>query len=236
MKDDIFLKQIQANGLCSKVYKKGEFIISNWKNNYSNIFVEEGILKMTISNAEGLTFTLQHIQGRILILSTSIFNDKAMCKYNLEVVSDTAKLYFLTIDNLTTFMAKSTNIMRYVIDCLEKQLTFVWSKLCDFSVHGKCGALCGQLLVWTYLFGEKQMNGTITIELIATLQDLGDSCGISHVASVSRMLSNLKKEKVIVIENGKIKILKLDILKINAPKIEEWFALNERQKWEKINY
>ncbi len=62
------------------------------------------------------------------------------------------------------------------------------------------------------------------------------SCGISHVASVSRMLSNLKKEKVIVIENGKIKILKLDILKINAPKIEEWFALNERQKWEKINY
>ncbi|MGK0552793.1 Crp/Fnr family transcriptional regulator [Enterococcus faecalis] len=235
MERDIFLEQIQLNGLCSKIYKKGDIIVSYWKNNYSSLFLEAGILKMTSDSAEGTIFNLHHIKGEVLVLSTSIFNDKVMCKYNLEVVSDTVKLYFLTADQLNTFMSKSKSVMMYVINCLQKQLTFLWSKICDFSLNGKCGAISGQLLSWVYLFGKKTVHNEIVIELATNLQELGNSCGIAHVSSVSRLLSDLKKEGVIIIKRGKLKILNIDSLKAKAPKIEEWYFLCEREKWNEIN-
>lgn len=235
MERDIFLEQMRLCGICSKIYNKGDIIINYWKNNFSSIYLEEGILKMTSDSSEGSVFNLQYIKGKLLLLSNSIFNDKVMCKYNLEVVSDTAKLYFVNSKILKHLMNNSKDLSLYIINCLQKQLTFLWSKLSDFSSNGKYGSISGQLLIWTYLFGKKNDHGDVVIDLSITLQELGNSCGISHVSSVCRMLSYLKKEGILVVENSKIKITNLEILKMNAPKIEEWFFFSENERWREIN-
>lgn len=229
-----FISELHESNLMPRSYTKGEVIMSHWKDNYASVFLEEGILKMTSDNSSGTVFNLQHISSEQLILSNSIVDDEVMCKYDLEVVSDTVKIYFITAEELKTVVCHSRGALLYTVNSLQKQVTFLWSKLSDFSINGKIGSLCGQLLIWSYLFGEKKET-EITIQLKVTLQDLGCACGIAHISAVSRLLTHLKKEEAIRIKKGQVSILDLDKLKEYSPKIEEWFKLNELEKWLKLN-
>ncbi len=85
------------------------------------------------------------------------------------------------------------------------------TKFRDLLLHGKKGALYSTLIRLTNSYGEKTDDG-IVIKLPLTNQELANFCGTSREVA-NRMLSDLRKQKIISIEKGIITIHDLEYLK-----------------------
>ena len=85
------------------------------------------------------------------------------------------------------------------------------TKFRDLVLYGKKGALYSTLIRLTNSYGEKQADGLL-INHALTNQALANFCATSR-ESVNRLLSPLKKQKIISEQNGKLIIHDLDYLK-----------------------
>ncbi|WP_090636051.1 Crp/Fnr family transcriptional regulator [Neobacillus massiliamazoniensis] len=85
------------------------------------------------------------------------------------------------------------------------------TKFRDLVLNGKRGALISTLIRMSNSYGVQKGN-EILIDLPLTNQDLANFCGTSR-ESTNRILSELKKEKIISVKKGKISILDLQYLK-----------------------
>lgn len=85
------------------------------------------------------------------------------------------------------------------------------TKFRDLVLHGKKGALYSTLIRLSNSYGEKNKEG-IFININLTNQELANFCGTSR-ESVNRLLNELKRDKIIGMEKGKITIYNLDYLK-----------------------
>lgn len=81
----------------------------------------------------------------------------------------------------------------------------------DLLLYGKKGALYSTLIRLANSYGRKTDDG-ILIDFHLTNQEIANFCATSR-ESINRMLSELKKQQVIRIDQGKITIIKLDIIK-----------------------
>lgn len=87
------------------------------------------------------------------------------------------------------------------------------SKMRDLLLYGKQGALQSVLIRLTNSFGVNVEDG-ILINTQLTNQELAGLCGTSREV-VNRMLSDLKKQKVIKVERKFITVLDMDVLRSN---------------------
>jgi CRP-like cAMP-binding protein len=97
--------------------------------------------------------------------------------------------------------------MKWMSDHFRKTQT----KFRDLVLNGKRGALFSTLIRMSNSYGihkEKE----ILIDLPLTNQELANFCGTSR-ESTNRILSELKKDKIISVKKGKISILNLQYLK-----------------------
>jgi CRP-like cAMP-binding protein len=85
------------------------------------------------------------------------------------------------------------------------------TKFRDLVLNGKRGALFSTLIRMTNSYGVHIDNG-ILIDLPLTNQELANFCGTSR-ESTNRILSELKKDKIISVKKGKITVLNLQYLK-----------------------
>jgi CRP/FNR family cyclic AMP-dependent transcriptional regulator len=95
------------------------------------------------------------------------------------------------------------------------------TKFRDLMMYGKPGTLCSTLIRMSNSY-EKSGDDGIFISIKLTNSKLGDIIGCAR-ESVNRMLSNLKKAKAIVIDDGYITITNLEYLQAickyeNCPK------------------
>lgn len=97
--------------------------------------------------------------------------------------------------------------MKWMSDHFRKTQT----KFRDLVLNGKRGALFSTLIRMSNSYGVQQKDG-ILIDLPLTNQELANFCGTSR-ESTNRILSELKRDKVISIKRGKISILNLQYLK-----------------------
>lgn len=85
------------------------------------------------------------------------------------------------------------------------------TKFRDLLLHGKKGALYSTLIRLSNSYGVQKPDG-ILIDLALTNQELANFCGMTREV-VNRMLSDLKKEKMISMAEGKMLIRDLSYLK-----------------------
>ncbi|MBS4202230.1 Crp/Fnr family transcriptional regulator [Bacillus sp. FJAT-49732] len=85
------------------------------------------------------------------------------------------------------------------------------SKFRDLILHGKKGALYSTLIRLTNSYGVEQEGG-ILIDLSLTNQELANFCGMSREV-VNRMLSTLKKDSKLSMQDGKILVHDLEYLR-----------------------
>lgn len=230
MDSRFFLSAIKERKLVLKKYQRGEFVLSQWRDENYAFFLKSGVLKMTNEAHTGDVFNIQYIQSDFLVLSNSIVDDRIMAKYTFEVMSLEAEVYCLSAEQLRDIIFSSKECMLFVIDNLQRQLSFLCAKLNDFSQNGKKGALCGHLVTMAYLFGECNGLGSVRIRRSVTLQELGESSGIAHASAVSRLLAQMKQEQVIQHKPSMLIINDSDYLKGFAPKLNEWFQMNSRRE------
>jgi CRP-like cAMP-binding protein len=98
--------------------------------------------------------------------------------------------------------------MKWMSDHFRKTQT----KFRDLVLNGKRGALFSTLIRMSNSYGIKQKDGSILIDLPLTNQELANFCGTSR-ESVNRILSELKRDKVISIKSSKMTILNLEYLR-----------------------
>lgn len=97
------------------------------------------------------------------------------------------------------------------IEWLSVNQRILETKLRDLLVYGKTGALASTLIRLCNTFG-KNMEGGILIPLKLTNQELANFIGATR-ESVNRMLSRLKKEKILSIQSGRLFIHDLERLR-----------------------
>jgi CRP-like cAMP-binding protein len=97
--------------------------------------------------------------------------------------------------------------MKWMSDHFRKTQT----KFRDLVLNGKRGALFSTLIRMSNSYGIPKGN-EILIDLPLTNQELANFCGTSR-ESTNRILSELKKDKIISVKKGKISILNLQYLK-----------------------
>ncbi|WHY78958.1 Crp/Fnr family transcriptional regulator [Neobacillus sp. WH10] len=97
--------------------------------------------------------------------------------------------------------------MKWMSDHFRKTQT----KFRDLVLNGKRGALFSTLIRMSNSYGILKGN-EILIDLPLTNQELANFCGTSR-ESTNRILSELKRDKIINIKKGKISILNLQYLK-----------------------
>jgi CRP-like cAMP-binding protein len=97
--------------------------------------------------------------------------------------------------------------MKWMSDHFRKTQT----KFRDLVLNGKRGALFSTLIRMSNSYGIQKDNG-ILIDLPLTNQELANFCGTSR-ESTNRILSELKKNKIISVKKGKILIWDLQYLK-----------------------
>ena len=230
-----FKECLKSCAIYPENYQKDEFILNDWEVNTKWIFVESGVLRMTSNDIEGNIFNLQYIKGDFLIFPVKT-NDlvPSAAMYNFQVVTKDALVYKIRPSVVKEIMTHSLECNLYIFSILQQQTSFLFAKLNDFSLHGKLGALCGQLLILGYGYGVVSNSG-IKVDLDITNEEIGHFSGIAHPSSVSRLLSKLKKENVIFSSKSKIYITDLAYLKKMAPKIDEWFLTNRTVCWNIIN-
>ncbi len=85
------------------------------------------------------------------------------------------------------------------------------TKFRDLVLNGKRGALFSTLIRMTNSYGV-QKGDAILIDLPLTNQELANFCGTSR-ESTNRILSELKRDQIISVKQGKITVLNLQYLK-----------------------
>ncbi|AIS58665.1 Crp/Fnr family transcriptional regulator [Listeria ivanovii] len=230
-----FQNLLETNGIKPKKFKKKDIIFNQWDPQEYCVFLYDGIAKLTNISENGSIMNLQYYKGAFIIMSGSLDTGKPLGYYNLEVISKTATAYVLKISDLKNLVSSDITQLFYITQALQKQVSYSLAKFNDFSANGKLGSICGQLLILTYVYGEKTSDGIKIALDNLTMQELGYSSGIAHCSAVSRILSKLKKEKVIEYKNSSFYVQNLDYLKKIAPKLDEWFYLACPSSWEKFN-
>ncbi|MBF2673258.1 Crp/Fnr family transcriptional regulator [Listeria seeligeri] len=234
-KAEDFKEYLESNGIQPKYFQKKEFIFSQWEPNEYCIFLHEGVAKLTSISESGDILNLQYYKGAFIIMTGFIDTEKSLGYYNLEVVSEQAVAYIIKISDLKELVSKDLKQLFYIIDTLQKQVSYSLAKFNDFSSNGKVGSICGQFLILAYVYGEETPNGIkITLEKL-TMQELGCSSGIAHSSAVSRIISKLKQANVIEYKDSYFYIKNIAYLKKIAPKIDEWFYLACHNSWDKFN-
>ncbi|EBH4249609.1 listeriolysin transcriptional regulator PrfA [Listeria monocytogenes] len=230
-----FKKYLETNGIKPKKFHKKELIFNQWDPQEYCIFLYDGITKLTSISENGTIMNLQYYKGAFVIMSGFIDTETSVGYYNLEVISEQATAYVIKINELKELLSKNLTHFFYVFQTLQKQVSYSLAKFNDFSINGKLGSICGQLLILTYVYGKETPNGIKIALDNLTMQELGYSSGIAHSSAVSRIISKLKQENVIVYKNSCFYVQNLDYLKRYAPKLDEWFYLACPATWGKLN-
>jgi CRP-like cAMP-binding protein len=117
----------------------------------------------------------------------------------------------INIESLEKALFENTQLayefMKWMNDHFRKTIT----KFRDLVLHGRKGALYSTLIRFSNSYGENHEEG-ILISVPLTNQDLANFTGTAR-ESVSRMLSDLRKKKIITIDRKTIIIHNIEFLK-----------------------
>ncbi|MEI3612237.1 Crp/Fnr family transcriptional regulator [Pseudogracilibacillus sp. SO30301A] len=114
-------------------------------------------------------------------------------------------------EHITNLLQNNDKLALYLINEISQNALRDQTKLIDLVMHGKKGALYSTLIRLANSYGQQQ-NGNIFIKIKLTNQELANFCGTSR-ENINRSLSELRKDRIISIENKHIMIHDIDFLK-----------------------
>ncbi|SHG75090.1 Crp/Fnr family transcriptional regulator [Virgibacillus chiguensis] len=122
-----------------------------------------------------------------------------------------SKIFTISIEKLPELFSNESKFMLYLLQNVSKNAIRDQMKLRDLVMYGKKGALYATLIRLANSYGQTKETG-ILINTSLTNQDLANFCGTSR-ESINRLLSDLRKNNIISIENSRILIHQLAYLK-----------------------
>lgn len=193
-----------------KNVSKGQFLFQEQETATELFLVKHGKIQVNKIMADGRELTLRLCSTGEIVGELALYSNTNKHTQNAKVIEDgvVAVIYKDELEKLlSTKPELSSEFMRWIL--LHYRKTNARFK--DVVVHGKKGALYSTLIRLSNSYGIKTKNG-IQIDHVFTNQELANFCGSSREV-INRMLSDLKKNNIISMNDGKIVIQKIDILR-----------------------
>ncbi|GAK31854.1 transcriptional regulator [Weissella oryzae SG25] len=184
----------------------------------STYILKNGIVKNSIILQDGREFNISYIAKPDVI---SLLRDE-VSKYteqpfNVRIESEFAEFYKIDRVDFWRIVNTDEELQAYVKEYYRTKLSENIVRLQRMVMNGKAGAVCAFLYELAGLFGKRLPNykGTY-IDFMVTNEDIAGFCGINSRSSVTRILSSLRKQGVIDIENHHFVIKDMDYLLDNV--------------------
>lgn len=190
--------------------KKGTFLFQEGQPASEMYIILSGKIQVSKMNAEGRELCLRLCQRNDIVGELTLFTYEPKYLFNTFALED-SEVAALNIESLEQALFQNTQLayefMKWMNDHFRKTIT----KFRDLVLHGRKGALYSTLIRLSNSYGTYQEKG-ILITVPLTNQDLANFTGTAR-ESVSRMLSDLRKNKIISINRKMIIIHNIDFLK-----------------------
>jgi CRP/FNR family transcriptional regulator len=190
--------------------KKGAYLFQEGQPAAEIFIISSGKFQISKMNAEGRELSLRLCQRNDIIGELTLFTYQPKYLFNALALEDSS-VAAINIEALEKALFENTQLayelMKWMNDHFRKTIT----KFRDLVLHGRKGALYSTLIRFSNSYGEKHEEG-ILITVPLTNQDLANFSGTAR-ESVSRMLSDLRKRKIITIDRKTIIIHNIEFLK-----------------------
>ncbi|MHC0035629.1 Crp/Fnr family transcriptional regulator [Pseudoneobacillus sp. C159] len=190
--------------------KKGDFLFREGQPAAELFIILEGRFQVFKMNAEGRELSLRLCKRNDIVGELTLFTHNPRYIFNVLALED-GKVAALNIESLEKALLQNTKLAYEFMKWMNNHFRKTITKFRDLVLHGRKGALYSTLIRLSNSYGQKQ-NGNIVITVPLTNQDLANFTGTAR-ESVSRMLSELRKQKIITIERKTIIIHNLDYVK-----------------------
>jgi CRP-like cAMP-binding protein len=204
------IKQLFIENKTMKTVKKGNFLFLEGKTAHELYLIKSGRIQISKVIADGRELSLRICSSHDVIGELTLFSSEACYMLSAKILEDT-KVYVLPKEVFEEKLSQNGELTIKWLKWIQLQNQQNQTKFRDLILHGKKGALYSTLIRMANSYGRTVKNGVL-IDLPLTNQELANFCGSSREV-VNRLLSELKKEDVLMSERGSITILDLDYLK-----------------------
>lgn len=204
------LKELLMSISVSKVMKKDSFLFQEGMEADQLYLIRSGLVQISKLTSDGKELTLRICSQNDIVGELTLFIEKAKYMLTARMLED-GEIAVISREALENELTKNGVLAFEFMKWLSNHLRKTQTKFRDLVLNGKKGALYSTLIRMTNSYGIKQEDG-ILIDIPLTNQELANFCNISR-ESVNRMLSELRKEEIVSMQDGKVKIHDLQYLK-----------------------
>jgi CRP-like cAMP-binding protein len=190
--------------------KKGSSLFQEGRPAEEIYIILSGKIQIFKMNAEGRELSLRLCQRHDIVGELTLFTDNPKYMFNALALED-CLVAAICIETLERELFKNTQLAYEFLRWMNHHFRKTITKFRDLVLHGRKGALYSTLIRFSNSYGQQNEDG-IMITIPLTNQDLANFSGTAR-ESVSRMLSDLRKKKVITIHRKTILIHNIEFLK-----------------------
>ncbi len=191
--------------------ERGSFLFQEGMVAEDLYIILSGKIQISKITSDGRELSLRICGANDICGELTLFTDNPRYLFSAKVLEE-GEIVAINKDLLEREIFQNSKLafefMKWMSDHFRKTQT----KFRDLVLNGKRGALFSTLIRMSNSYGIAQKDGEILIDLPLTNQELANFCGTSR-ESTNRILSELKKDKIISVKKGKISILNLQYLK-----------------------
>ncbi|MFD2445625.1 Crp/Fnr family transcriptional regulator [Bacillus sp. CGMCC 1.16607] len=190
--------------------KKGAYLFREGQFAEELFIIISGKIQIFKLNAEGRALSLRLCQKNDIIGELTLFTKNPKYFFNAYTIED-CKVAAINIELLEQSLLKNSKLATEFMKWMNAHYRKTITRFRDLVLHGRKGALYSTLIRLSNSYGEHHENG-IVITVPLTNEDLASYTGSAR-ENVSRMISQLRKMKIISINRKTITIHNLDFLK-----------------------
>ncbi|PLX01076.1 MAG: hypothetical protein C0594_14525 [Marinilabiliales bacterium] len=185
-------------------YRKGETIYKQGSFSSHIMFIVEGYAKKYVEGKGGNDYTLNILKPNEFIGLSSLFCTKEYCYCSVSALTNTT-VCLIKKEDFKKLIAENNSFAQEIIKWYCQNEEYIFKKFTSMNDKNTTGRLAEVLL---YLSSKEYDD----LDTHISRKVLSEFAGIS-LESTIRILSELKKDKIIATDGKKIEILDLDKLK-----------------------
>lgn len=195
----------------SKKMTKNEVLFQEFDPADAIYFVNEGKVRIMKSTPDGKEIALSIRQAGEMFAEVALFCKPGSTYPASAVCIENGNISFIKNDDLEAFLLSHPRLAISMFKIYAERLRISQSTLRDVALYGKFGALAATLVRLAEEYGENSEHG-IVIKLKLTHEDIGSFFGATR-ESVTRLMNQLKEQKIVTKKQGYFYIHNIDLLK-----------------------
>lgn len=194
-----------------RFYKKGALVISEGNKGEAIYIIKTGKVKIYKTSSDGREIILDIKDAGKIFAEVTLFNG-GMNPATVAAIEDSV-IYCINNNDIEMLIKNNPDMALEIIKVLNKRLQEAQAKIKNMALNDTYVRVSQMLLRLSEKYGDLK-NGVIELNINLTREELASLAGTSR-ETVSRILSQFSKEKILKISGRKITILDIN-------KIKEW--------------